>query len=87
MAMNSTYRALMTAGFNAENFPRLQDIMFITEPEAAAQYTARHYRDEERNVFLEVTRQSIASQLYGTDIIHSRKDNISFFVTQEVVRW
>lgn len=78
----------MTAGFNAENFPRLQNIMFITEPEAAAQYTARHYRDEERNVFLEVPGQSIGSYLQSsTDIINSRKDNISFSATQEVVRW
>ncbi|KAI4955558.1 hypothetical protein J4E91_001419 [Alternaria rosae] len=46
MAMNSTYRALMKAGFNRTNFPRLQDVMFVTEPEAAAVYTARHYRDE-----------------------------------------
>lgn len=55
MAMNSTYRALTKAGFNHDNFMKLQDVMFITEPEAAAQYTARHYRDEERNEFLEVS--------------------------------
>lgn len=36
MAMNSTYRALTTAGFNRTNFPRLQDVLFITESEAAA---------------------------------------------------
>jgi hypothetical protein len=54
MAMNSTYRALMKAGFNRVKFPRLQDVMFITEPEAAALYTARHYRDEMAHDILEV---------------------------------
>jgi hypothetical protein len=54
MAMNSTYRALMKAGFNRSNFPKLQDVMFITEPEAAAIYTARHYRDELAQVTLQV---------------------------------
>ena len=54
MAMNSTYRALMKAGFNRMNFPRLHDIMFITEPEAAAVYTARHYRDELSQTTLQV---------------------------------
>lgn len=52
MAMNSTFRALTKAGFNKENFPKLEDVMFITEPEAAALYTARHYRDELREEFL-----------------------------------
>ena len=54
MAMNSTYRAMMQAGFNRESFPRLRDVMFITEPEAAALYTARHYRDEKSEEFLQV---------------------------------
>jgi hypothetical protein len=54
MAMNSTYRALIKAGFNRTSFPKLQDIMFITEPEAAALYTARHYRDEVAQTTLQV---------------------------------
>lgn len=40
-AMNSTYRALTQAGFNQTTFPRLKDIIFVTEPEAAAIFTAR----------------------------------------------
>ncbi len=39
--MNSTYRALTQAGFNQTTFPRLKDIIFVTEPEAAAIFTAR----------------------------------------------
>ncbi|KAJ4365713.1 hypothetical protein N0V83_008333 [Neocucurbitaria cava] len=52
MAQNSTYRALTKAGFNRANFPRLQDILFITESEAAALYVARYYRDEKGQEFL-----------------------------------
>lgn len=52
MAMNSTFRALTKAGFNRTNFPMLEDVMFITEPEAAALYTSRHYRDEKADEFL-----------------------------------
>jgi hypothetical protein len=44
----------MKAGFNRSNFPKLQDVMFITEPEAAAIYTARHYRDELAQITLQV---------------------------------
>jgi hypothetical protein len=55
MAMNSTYRALTKAGFNQKNFPKLQDVMFITESEAAAHYVARFYRDEKRQDILKVS--------------------------------
>jgi hypothetical protein len=55
MAMNSTYRALTKAGFNQNNFPKLQDVMFITESEAAAHYVARFYRDEKRQDILKVS--------------------------------
>jgi hypothetical protein len=53
MARNSTYRAVTKAGFNKRTFPRLEDIMFITEPEAAAIYTARYF-DELNEQFLKV---------------------------------
>jgi hypothetical protein len=54
MAMNSTYRAMTKAGFNQINFPKLQDVMFITESEAAALYVTRHYSDEKGHAFLKV---------------------------------
>ncbi|KIW07011.1 uncharacterized protein PV09_01906 [Verruconis gallopava] len=44
-AMNSTYRAVTKAGFNEKTFPKLEDVMFVTEPEAAAIYTARYYEE------------------------------------------
>lgn len=59
MAMNSTYRALTNAGFNRNNFPRLQDVMFITESEAAAHYVARFYRDERGQEFLKVGKSHL----------------------------
>ena len=52
--MNSTYRALIKAGFSQSSFPKLQDVMFITEPEAATVYTVRHYRDELAQTTLQV---------------------------------
>ncbi|OAG36308.1 hypothetical protein AYO21_09473 [Fonsecaea monophora] len=51
-AKNSTFRALTTAGFNQQNFPKLANVLFITEPEAAAIYTARYLKDEVREIFL-----------------------------------
>jgi hypothetical protein len=87
MAMNSTYRALTKAGFNRENFPNLQDVMFITEPEAAALYTARHYRDEMSQEFLEVRYMSSSVNLLEIDYIIQRKVNTSYSVTLAVVQW
>jgi hypothetical protein len=46
-AKNATYRAVTLAGFNRDTFPRLQDIMMLSEPEAAAVYTARYLKEEE----------------------------------------
>jgi hypothetical protein len=54
-ARNSTYRAVTKAGFNKKTFPKLEDIMFITEPEAAAIYTARYF-DELNEQFLKVCK-------------------------------
>ncbi|OAP64492.1 hypothetical protein AYL99_00464 [Fonsecaea erecta] len=51
-AKNSTFRALTNAGLNQSYFPRLSTIMFITEPEAAAIYTARYLKDEINEIFL-----------------------------------
>ena len=52
--MNSTYRALTAAGFNTESFPKLEEVILVTEPEAAAQYTAKFVRDSIGYEFLKV---------------------------------
>ncbi|KAJ4412725.1 hypothetical protein N0V91_000487 [Didymella pomorum] len=74
MAMNSTFRAMTKAGFNRENFPRLEDVMFITEPEAAALYTARHYRDELGERFLQENQYFILCDAGGgtVDVVSYR---------------
>lgn len=74
MAMNSTFRALFKAGFNRESFPRLEDVMFITEPEAAALYTARHYRDELGERFLKENQYFILCDAGGgtVDVVSYR---------------
>ncbi|KAF2188028.1 actin-like ATPase domain-containing protein [Zopfia rhizophila CBS 207.26] len=51
-ARNSTYRALTEAGFNKNSFPNLSDVIFVTEPEAAAIYTARYLKEKEATEFL-----------------------------------
>lgn len=48
-AKNSTFRAFTRAGFNQELFPNLRDIIIISEPEAAAIYTARHFQEAARS--------------------------------------
>jgi hypothetical protein len=52
--MNSTYKAALQAGFNDKTFPRLSEVIFVTEPEAAAIYTARYLREDKRISFLKV---------------------------------
>ncbi|PVH79969.1 hypothetical protein DL98DRAFT_588754 [Cadophora sp. DSE1049] len=44
-AKNLTFRALTNAGFNKDTFPLLGDVMLVSEPEAAAVYTARFLKE------------------------------------------
>jgi hypothetical protein len=53
-AKNSTFRALTRAGFNKETFPQLRQILLVTEPEAAAIYTARFLKELNGADFLRV---------------------------------
>ncbi len=46
-AKNATLRAIRAAGFNDTAFPLLRRYMFVTEPEAAAIYTAHYMKQEE----------------------------------------
>jgi hypothetical protein len=57
--MNSTYKAALQAGFNDKTFPRLSEVIFVTEPEAAAIYTARYLREDKRISFLKVRVLSV----------------------------
>ena len=85
MAMNSTFRAMTKAGFNRANFPRLQEVLFITESEAAALYVARYYRDEKGQEFLKVhLMQRLVMFLL---IVRDRRTNILCSLMLEGVRW
>ncbi|KAF2827326.1 actin-like ATPase domain-containing protein, partial [Ophiobolus disseminans] len=75
MAINSTYRALTAAGFNQKNFPRLQEVMFITESEAAAHYVARFYRDEKSQEFLKENQYFVLCDAGGGTV-----DVVSYMV-------
>ncbi|KAH0538333.1 hypothetical protein FGG08_005068 [Glutinoglossum americanum] len=44
-AKNSTFRALSRAGFNKDTFPKLTEMLLVSEPEAAAIYTARYLKE------------------------------------------
>ena len=45
-------RAFKAAGFNEVTFPNLKDIIMVSEPEAAAIYTARYLnKDKEKEFF------------------------------------
>jgi hypothetical protein len=43
------------AGFNESTFPNLGDIIMVTEPEAAAIYTARYLKERLGEEFLKVS--------------------------------
>jgi hypothetical protein len=54
MAKNSTLRAIRKAGFNETAFPNLQELIMVSEPEAAAVYTARALQQSLGSSFLKV---------------------------------
>jgi hypothetical protein len=48
------FRALSRAGFNKETFPLLREMLLVTEPEAAAVFTARYLKELDGGYFLRV---------------------------------
>lgn len=76
-AKNSTLRAIRTAGFNEENFPNLQDIIMVTEPEVAAIYTARFLKIEMQKDFLKVGECFVLCDAGGGTV-----DVVSYRVTR-----
>jgi hypothetical protein len=49
MAKNLTFHAINKAGFTTRYFPGLRDIVFMTEPEAAALYSVKYFIAEDGN--------------------------------------
>jgi hypothetical protein len=55
-AQNLTFRAVNKAGFTKKYFKGLRDIIFVTEPEAAALYSIKWFMaDDDDEDFLEVS--------------------------------
>jgi hypothetical protein len=48
------FRALTRAGLTAKIFPQLEEMLLISEPEAAAVYTARFLREKNGIEFIKV---------------------------------
>jgi len=53
-ATNSTLRAIASAGLNEYSYPSLKDVIVVTEPEAAAMFTARSLKEDKNTDFLQV---------------------------------
>jgi hypothetical protein len=57
-ARNLTFQAVNKAGFTSKYFRGLRDLIFITEPEAAALYSIKSLMmEDEDDEFLEVSYQ------------------------------
>lgn len=52
--MNATFRAISKAGLNKAKFPALREVIFVSESEAAALFTARFIRESLGFDFLRV---------------------------------
>ncbi|CZR64187.1 uncharacterized protein PAC_14084 [Phialocephala subalpina] len=76
-AKNSTLRAIKKAGFNEQTFPNLTDIIMVTEPEAAAIYTARHLKEDKKTEFLKLGECFVLCDAGGGTV-----DCVSYKVTQ-----
>jgi hypothetical protein len=64
-AKNSTLRAIQHAGFNKLNFPNLQRFLLVTEPEAAAIYTAQYLKQQEAEL-LKVCKKAVTARILLT---------------------
>lgn len=53
-ATNLTFRAIQQAGFNEVNFPCLNQIIAISEPEAASHFAVRQFIEQDKNSDLRV---------------------------------
>ena len=54
-AKDRTFRAISQAGFGKKPSPRLQDVILVSEPEAAALYTVKTLRAQGGDGFLVVS--------------------------------
>ncbi|KAH7115268.1 hypothetical protein B0J11DRAFT_471111 [Dendryphion nanum] len=76
-AMNSTFRAISAAGLNQQSFPMLKEVIFVSESEAAAVYTARYLRDTFGQDFLQLNESFVLCDAGGGTV-----DVVSYTVRQ-----
>ncbi|KUJ14621.1 actin-like ATPase domain-containing protein [Mollisia scopiformis] len=76
-ARNSTIRAIKEAGFNELTYPNLENIIMVTEPVAAAIYTARHLKEDKKVEFLKEGECFVLCDAGGGTV-----DCVSYKVTQ-----
>lgn len=67
-AKNSIFRALTRAGFTKDTFPKLGETLVVSEPEAAAIYTARYLKERYGADFLKVRARNGAFN--GSSYLH-----------------
>jgi hypothetical protein len=65
------------AGFNKAIFPNLRDIIMVTEPEAAAIYTARYLKEDTGREFLKASSFDWLSEI-AADLLHSRESVLCY---------
>ena len=76
-AINCSYRSMTQAGFDRSNFPTLENIFIVSEPEAAAQYVVKFLQQQQRAHNLRVNDCFILVDAGGGTV-----DLISYRVTQ-----
>lgn len=73
-ASNATFRALRQAGFNETMIPTLNDMILLTEPEAASHFTVRHLQQTNPKI-LKVSAATCS--FVRSQLPRSRVDKIS----------
>ncbi|KIW07496.1 uncharacterized protein PV09_01461 [Verruconis gallopava] len=77
-AKNSTYRAVINAGFNQKNFRNMKKVFMVTEPEAAALYAIRWLKEDHIDVLTEDDSFVLCDAGGGTvDVVSYRVVSIS----------
>lgn len=79
------FKAISKAGFNTTDLPTLKDIMMVSEPEAAALFTAQDLKDRGTD-FLQVSSHVFIT--FGTCNSNCcRKNTASSYATLVAVQW
>ncbi|KAG0645461.1 hypothetical protein D0Z07_8512 [Hyphodiscus hymeniophilus] len=90
-ATNSTLRAIASAGLDESSYPSLRNVMVVTEPEAAALFTARSLKEDKNTDFLRPNDCFILCDAGGGTVVSSLcfpwLDSLMINDTQDVVTY